>query len=42
MLGAYNASLREYVTSHYFMDTLEFYAISGSELIRRFGYRACP
>ena len=42
MLGAYNASLRDYVTSHHFMDTLEFHAISGREMIHRFGYRACP
>ena len=42
MLSAYNASLRDYVTSHHFMDTLEFHAISGREMIHRFGYRACP
>lgn len=42
MLAAYNAPLRAYVTSRHFMDTLEFHAISGAEIIRKFGYRACP
>jgi hypothetical protein len=42
MLSAYNASLRDYVTSRHFMDTLEFHSISGREMIHRFGDRACP
>jgi hypothetical protein len=42
MLSAYNASLRDYVTSHHYMDTLEFHAISGRDMIAKFGYRACP
>jgi hypothetical protein len=42
MLSAYNASLRDYVTSHHFMDTLAFHAISGREVIQKFGYKACP
>jgi hypothetical protein len=42
MLRAYNASLRGYVTSNHFMDTLAFHAISGGELIQKFGYRECP
>jgi hypothetical protein len=42
MLDAYNASLRGYVTAHHFMDTLEFHAISGGDMIRKFGYRECP
>jgi hypothetical protein len=42
MLGAYHASLRNYVTAHHYMDTLEFHAISGDDMIRKFGYRACP
>jgi hypothetical protein len=41
MLDAYNASLRGYVTAHHFMDTLEFHAISGGDMIRKFGYREC-
>jgi hypothetical protein len=42
MLDAYNASLRDYVTAHHYMDTLEFHAISGRDIIRKFGYRECP
>jgi hypothetical protein len=42
MLDAYNAPLRNYVTSHHYMDTLEFHAIPGAEIIRKFGYKACP
>ena len=42
MLGAYNARLRDYVTSNHYMDTLAFHAISGSDMIRKFGYRECP
>jgi len=41
MLGTYNAALRSYVTANHFMDTLDFHSISGSEIISRFGYRAC-
>ena len=42
MLAAYNPPLREYLVSHHYMETLAFHAISGSEMIRRFGYRECP
>jgi hypothetical protein len=42
MLGAYNASLRDYVTAHHYMDTLEFHVISGRDMIAKFGYRQCP
>ena len=41
MLAAYNAPLRAYVTANHFMDTLAFHSISGSDMIRKFGYRAC-
>ena len=41
MLSTYNAALRRYVTANHFMETLEFHSISGSEIISRFGYRAC-
>ena len=41
MLSAYNAALRQYVTANHFMDGFEFHSISGSEIISRFGYRAC-
>jgi hypothetical protein len=42
MLGAYNASLRDYVTANHYMDTLAFHSISGRDIIRKFGYRQCP
>jgi len=42
MLGAYNASLRDYVTSNHHMDTLAFHSISGRDMIQKFGYRECP
>ena len=42
MLAAYNLQLREYLVSHHYMDTLAFHAISGSEMIHKFGYRECP
>jgi hypothetical protein len=41
MLSTYNASLRQYVTDNHFMDTLAFHPISGSQIIKRFGYPAC-
>jgi hypothetical protein len=42
LLSAYNASLRDYVTSNHYMDTLEFHSISGRDMIQKFGYRECP
>ena len=41
MLSTYKAGLQQYVTANHFMDTLDFHSISGSEIIRRFGYPAC-
>jgi hypothetical protein len=41
MLSTYNAALRQYVTDNHFMDTFVFHPISGSEIIKRFGYPAC-
>ncbi len=41
MLGSYNAALRQYVTNNHLMDTFAFHPISGSEIIKRFGYPAC-
>jgi hypothetical protein len=41
MLDTYNAALRRYVTDNHFMETFDFHAIPGSEIIRRFGYPAC-
>jgi hypothetical protein len=41
MLNTYNAALRRYVVANHFMDTFEFHAISGADIINRFHYRAC-
>ena len=41
MLSTYNDALRKYVTDNHFMDTFAFHSISGSEIIKRFGYPAC-
>ena len=41
MLSTYNAALQQYVTANHFMDTLDFHAISGGDIIKRFGYPAC-
>ena len=41
MLSTYNAALRQYVTDNHYMDTFAFHSISGSEIIKRFGYPAC-
>ena len=42
MLATYNAKLREFLINNRYMDTPEFHAISGRDLVRKFGYRACP
>jgi hypothetical protein len=42
MLSTYNSALRDYVTANHFMETFAFHPISGRDMIRRFGYRACP
>jgi hypothetical protein len=41
MLSTYNDALRKYVTDNHFMDTFAFHSISGSEIVKRFGYPAC-
>ena len=41
MLDAYNPALRAYVTANHFMDSFTFHAISGREIVSRFGYPAC-
>ena len=41
MLSAYNSALRQYVTDNHFMDTFAFHAISGRDIVKRFGYPAC-
>jgi hypothetical protein len=42
MLDAYNAKLRNYLSSNGYMNTLAFHTISGADMIGRFGYRECP
>ncbi|QUS38843.1 hypothetical protein RPMA_08370 [Tardiphaga alba] len=42
MLNAYKPALRKYLTSNGYMDRFDFHTISGDEMIRRFGYPACP
>ena len=42
MLNAYNARLRSYLIANRAMETLAFHAISGSDLIQKFGYKECP
>ncbi len=41
LLNAYNFKLRAYLVSNHYMDTTEFHAISGRNLIQKFGYREC-
>ena len=41
MLDAYNSNLRAYVTANRYMDTFTFHAITGRDIITRFGYPAC-
>jgi hypothetical protein len=42
MLHTYNAKLRNFITINHYMDTSEFHAISGRDMIEKFGYRKCP
>ena len=41
MLDTYKPALAKYLTDNHLMDGFEFYTISGSELISRYGYPAC-
>jgi hypothetical protein len=41
MASHYKPALRQYVMANHYMDMFEFHSISGSEIISRFGYRAC-
>lgn len=42
MLNSYKPKLRSYLVSNHYVDTFEFHAISGRDIIQKFGYRACP
>ncbi len=42
-LPHYNARLRAYLAANHAMDQVDpFFTISGADMIRKFGYRACP
>jgi hypothetical protein len=42
MLSAYNSSLRAHLLEHHVMDSQTFFTISGSDMIKKFGYKECP
>jgi hypothetical protein len=42
MRRAYKPGLRRYLDAHHAMETRRFYAISGRDMIEKFGYRECP
>jgi hypothetical protein len=42
MLSTYRAKLRKFLIANHYMDTPEFHAISGRDIVQKFGYRACP
>jgi hypothetical protein len=42
MVTAYNAKLRAFVRANRYMEALDFHEISGTDLIQKFGYKACP
>ena len=41
MASYYNSKLRGFVLANHYMDSWEFHAIPGQEMIQKFGYRAC-
>lgn len=42
MLNSYKPNLRAYLVANHYVDTFDFHAMSGREIIQKFGYRACP
>jgi hypothetical protein len=42
MMNSYNSRLRSYLVASRIMESPVFHTISGSDMIKRFGYRACP
>jgi hypothetical protein len=42
MLNSYKPKLRSYLVSNGYVETFNFHTISGSEIIQKFGYKACP
>ena len=41
MASHYNAGLRRFVLANHYMDSFTFHAVSGRDIIRKFGYRQC-
>jgi hypothetical protein len=41
MLNSYNPALKRYLTARGVMESAAFHTISGRDMIRLFGYRAC-
>ena len=42
MASYYNSRLRSFVVANHYQDSWEFHAISGQNMIQKFGYRQCP
>lgn len=42
MMAAYKPALRNYLTAGGYMNRFEFHTISGEQMVKRFGYPACP
>jgi hypothetical protein len=42
MMNSYNGRLRRYLAERRIMESPAFHAVSGQDMISRFGYRACP
>ncbi|MEA2882985.1 MAG: hypothetical protein QOH32_2241 [Bradyrhizobium sp.] len=41
MASHYNTALRRFVLANHYMDSFTFHAVSGRDIIRKFGYRRC-
>ena len=41
MLNSYNPKLRNFLVANHHVDTFDFHAISGGEIVDKFGYRDC-
>jgi len=41
MLNSYNAKLRSFLVKNRYVDNFEFHAISGRDIVQKFGYRPC-
>jgi|SRR4051794_30834047 hypothetical protein len=42
MRAAYNPALRRYLDEHHAMESRRYFAVTGADLIEKFGYRECP